>query len=543
MLVLHILRKCQIFNKALTLKRLCLMFLEIVLVFLLQEITFATTYYASTPNEIQSYTNILQAGDTLIVQAGTYNMNWNISDRYGTSDNWIVIRAINNDAIINGIAYNNVINIYNCHYVELNGFEITNSYAASGIDGIKVKTTSDHILMENLKIHDITGIGIGANSPGQSYTYFTVRHCHIYSTSGNGTTAMYFGAHSGQVPVHHCLIELNWIHNFQRKGIQFKRGTYQNIIRDNVIYNCGEAGIVLYKTDQTSSTDNNIIRGNAIWNTPEGIFAIGQTNIDNNVIFNCDYGIQVRNYGNWGMNDLYIRNNTIYRCNVTCLCLSNWNIATGTMVAINNACYQNLLTESAIQAPNGIGPGIVSHNYHYGQSQVNGSTLGNPPPQEFINPSISPGVVNLYLKNNATLRDAGTSAHGVPTDDFNGVTRPVGASYDVGAYEWIGDNNPGWQIDEEFKQIDYGIEEKNPTRVVQNQSICFSLCKNLIRWKNLPPSISITVYDVCGRLIHSSGTISTNDYLWYTYCIPIGVYYFIIRNSENISTGKVILLK
>ncbi|MEO0184152.1 MAG: hypothetical protein ABIL40_11850, partial [candidate division WOR-3 bacterium] len=43
---------------------------------------FATTYIADTPGEIQSYTNQLQAGDTLLIMPGTYDMNWNISDRY-----------------------------------------------------------------------------------------------------------------------------------------------------------------------------------------------------------------------------------------------------------------------------------------------------------------------------------------------------------------------------------------------------------------------------------------------------------------------------
>ncbi|MCX7995342.1 MAG: right-handed parallel beta-helix repeat-containing protein, partial [candidate division WOR-3 bacterium] len=335
---------------------------------------FATTYIADTPAEIQSYTNLLQAGDTLLIMPGVYNMNWNIADRYGTANDWIVIQPYSSGVVINGINYDNVIDIYNSHYLELRGIEITNSYAGSGIDGIKFRTTSDHILMEDLHIHNLTGVGISANPAGQSFTYLTIRRCHIHDITDVGE-GIYLGNHDGLSPVHHCLVELNWIHDCHpRKGIQFKRGTYLNIIQDNVVYNCDEAGIVLYKTDQPSSSDNNIVRRNAIWNTPEGIFAVGQTNIENNVIFNCDYGINVRNYGGWGMNDLYIRNNTIYYCNTTCLRLDDWNIATGEMVCINNACYQDTITASAIQAPDGIGPGYVAYNRHYGQSQVTGST-------------------------------------------------------------------------------------------------------------------------------------------------------------------------
>ena len=46
----------------------------------------ATTYIATTPSEVQSYTDMLQAGDTLLIQNGWYDMNWNIRDRYGTAN-------------------------------------------------------------------------------------------------------------------------------------------------------------------------------------------------------------------------------------------------------------------------------------------------------------------------------------------------------------------------------------------------------------------------------------------------------------------------
>jgi parallel beta-helix repeat protein len=514
------------------------------IIFLTPIISLARTYIATTPGEIRAYTDSLQAGDTLLVQEGWYDMNWNIRDRFGTPSDWIVIQAMSDSVVINGIAYDNVIDVYNCHYVELKGFEITDSYGADGIDGIKFRTTSDHFIMEDLHIHDITGVGISANPGGQSFTYLTIRYCHIHHIDSVGE-GMYLGNHDGLSPVHHCLVEFNWVHDCHpRKGIQFKRSTYLNVIQDNVVYNCDEAGIVLYKTDQASAADNNIVRRNAIWNTSEGIFAVGQTDIDNNVIFDCSYGINVRNYGGWGMEDLYIRNNTIYSCPTTCLRLDDWNNATGEMVSINNACYQDNISNSAIQAPNGIGPGVVEYNRHYGQSQVGGSTLGNPPAQEFINPSTTPGVVDLYPLGSATLVDSGTSAYGAPNDDFNWFPRPVNGLWDVGAYEWSQSSNPGWQIQPGFKEIYIGIKENRHVEV-KNLPVGVLLGTNTIKFCNLNKGSIIKIYDTSGRLIHTSGKVSAHSYNWNTTNETSGIYFYSVttRKVREKYQGKIVVIR
>jgi hypothetical protein len=496
-------------------------------------VALAVTYTAGTAQQIQNYTNSLQAGDTLLVAPGWYDMNWNIQDRVGTSTDWIVIMEQSDNVVINGTAYDNVIDVYNSSYVEFKGFEITASHTGSGIDGIKFRTASHHFIIENLDIHDITGVGISANPGGNTFSYLTIRYCHIHDISDVGE-GMYLGNHDGLSPVHHCVVEFNWVHDCHpHKGIQFKRGTYLNVIQDNVVYNCDEAGIVLYKTDQASATDNNIVQRNVIWNCSEGIFAVGQTDIDNNIVFDCNYGINVRNYGGWGMEDLYLRNNTIYHCSNTCLRLDDWNGATGEMVCINNACYQDSISQSAIQAPDGIGPGYVSFNRHYGTSQVSGSTLGNPPSQEFINPSTTPGVIDLYPLNSATLVDSGTSGYGAPADDFNWWSRPVNLQWDIGAYEWSQNTNPGWQIQEGFKEIYTGVEEIEfsiPTCLSQTYRI---IAKNKVLFRRLIPGSVIRIYNIAGRLLHSSGDITADDYEIDVSDFPSGVYLYAIHSESN----------
>lgn len=507
-------------------------------------ILWATTYIATTAQEIQNYTNLLQAGDTLLVQNGHYDMNWNIQNLYGLSNDWIIIQGMGDSVVIDGAAYDNVIDVYDCHYVELKGFEITNSYSGSGIDGIKFRTTSDNFYMADLKIHDITGVGISANPAGQSFTYLTIRYCHLYNITDVGE-GMYLGNHDGLSPVHHCLVEFNWVHDCHpRKGIQFKRGTYLNTIQDNVVYNCDEAGIVLYKTDQTSASDNNIVRRNVIWNAPEGIFAVGQTDIDNNIIFDCGYGINVRDYAGWGMEDLYIRNNTIYNCNTTCLRLDDWNNAANEMICINNACYQDNIGESAIQAPDGIGPGYVANNRHYGQSQVSGSILGNPPAQEFIDPNITPGIIDMYPLNTATLIDSGTSIHGAPDDDFNWWPRPYNSIWDVGAYEWSQNINPGWQIQPGFKQVYTDIYESK-IALFDGHLRDRIVTQGIIHFRDLIPGDIIKLYDIEGRLVYNSGRIIVNHYELNIQSFGNGIYFCVIhrQSREQIFKSKIVLVR
>jgi hypothetical protein len=484
---------------------------------------------------------MLVAGDTLLVQGGHYDMIWNWWDLNGLPYDWIVIKA-EGDVVIDGNAYNNVINIYDGQYVRFEGFDITNSYSGSGIDGIKFRTASSRIVLEDLHIYDVTGVGISANVAGEAFTHLTIRYCHIHDITDVGE-GLYLGNQDGLTTLHHCLVEFNWIHDCHpRKGIQLKRGTNLNVIQDNVVYNCDEAGIVLYRTDRQGSEYNNLIRRNVIWNAPEGIFAVGQTNIDNNVVFDCDYGINVRDYNGWGMEDLYIRNNIIYCCATTCLRLDDWNNATGEMVCINNACFQDSIAHSAIQMPDGIGPGYVAYNRHYGQSQTGGSTLGNPPSQEFINATIVPGVIDLYPLVSGTLIDSGTSGYGVPTNDFNWRYRPFNTQWDIGAYEWSQSTNPGWQIQLGFKQIITGINEVQ-TAAYNTESIVVLNQKGTVIFQKCMKDDILIIHDITGRELYRSGKIDNQSFAWNAQYCPSGVYFYRIINQRNTrSVGKFVLI-
>lgn len=417
----------------------------------------AATFLATTSSEIQNLTDDLQAGDTLLIAPGTYDMDtWNIRNLVGTPGEWIHIRPQGGPVHIRGVAANNVINVSNVRYVVIQDLEITYSGTTNGVDGIKFRggTSDHHVVLNGLHIHDVTGVGI--NSKADQASFLDISRCHIHDTDATGE-GIYLGCHPGDCWVYDTVVRGNWVHDThgdQGDGIEIKRGSYRTIIEDNVVYRtAGYPGITLYRSDRGTVEDNNIVRRNVVWQAVEGIFASAETTIENNVVFDCTYCINTRNYGDWGVSDLIVRNNTVFSCGSIGLILDNWDVGTGRMVARNNAIFQENMTDLAIDADDGIGVATIEGNRHHGVSEVAGSTAGLSPASEFASASVTPGVVDLYPAPGASLIDTGAADPEVG-EDFNRSPRPSGASApDVGAYEVGPVSNPGWQISESFKPL------------------------------------------------------------------------------------------
>jgi hypothetical protein len=199
---------------------------------------------------------------------------------------------------------------------------------------------------------------------------------------------------------------------------------------------------------------------------------------------------------------------------------------------------------SAIQVPDGPGPGIILNNRHYGQSQTSGSILGKPPSLEFINPGIIPGNIDLYPLNGSSLRDSGTSVYGAPVDDFNLRNRPFNAIWDVGAYEWSQNTNPGWPIHEDFKDIDYGTEETKAAFDTGKRTRS-SVSVDGYAFLHLPDGVRITIFNIAGMTVHQSGPIGKDFYRWHAANAAAGIYFYAIadRTGNIIEYGRILLIK
>lgn len=389
----------------------------------------------------------LQAGDTLIVHAGTYSDSGRISiTARGTATTPIVIRGAVGEArpIITRpatAAIQNTINIEGATYLTIKGLEII----GNGGDGINLNSFPTFITLEDLKIHDID-VGINFRS---SMNNIVARRNEIYRTGArNGTgEGMYVGCNNATCLVSDSLIENNWIHDTlpgttQGDGIEIKVGSHSNIIRDNVIYNRTYPCIFVYGT---LANPANIVEGNVVWNCLEGIYAVSDAIVRNNIILNSTLGLSLYPHAQVPvLKNITAVNNTLVG-NATGVQI-RWG---GTnMVLANNAIYSPGAT--AINGGSGISAtAIVRNNYVEGASTV---AIDN---ARFVN-----GGTSATAFTNVAARNFWPTATSIllgkadpswsPSTDFNGSKRT--APFDIGAYQRNGlASNPGWAITTGFK--------------------------------------------------------------------------------------------
>lgn len=425
----------------------------------------------------RSTVNSLQPGDTLIVEAGEYRMTYlDIRDISGTAAEPITVLA-EGDVVIRAYSTGaNAVEIRNVHYLNFVGFEIWSETAPSaGVDGIKIQVDSSYITFDDLYIHHVSGNGISVFSDSH---HLTLTNSEIAHVSGSG---LYWG-YPGRDIVHDVIIANNYIHHCPNDptrethyGIQFKGWGYRALIEDNVLHDVGgttRSGLIVYygKTPMAGDlpADVNIVRGNALWNgRNEGITVMSDAIIENNIVFDTRYGINIQKYSDEsfsGLNyveNLTIRNNTVFRCGVHCINISGWSGGIGSNVSFTgNIAYQDSAGASAINGS--AGTATVFGNLYYGVNDLSsGATAGNGL-SDFANVGASTQVPNLdfYPSAGSALLDRPELITEYPSQDFNHISRPQNGTADSGAYERSGNSNPGWPIQEEFKPSDEPPEVK-----------------------------------------------------------------------------------
>jgi hypothetical protein len=243
----------------------------------------AATVHIYPGDSFESAAESLRAGDTLIVHEGTYPDSGRISvTAKGTPSAPVVIEAAEGEARphitrLAGATVQNTINIEGATYLTIRGLEIS----SNGGDGINLNSNPSYITLEDLDIHDIA-VGINLRS---DMHHITIRRNHIYRTAGTGE-GMYVGCNWAACVVSDSLMEGNWIHDTlqasQGDGIEIKRGSHSNILRDNVIHDTNYPCILVYGTE---GNPRNVIEGNAMWNCGDsGIQAAADAEIHNNII-------------------------------------------------------------------------------------------------------------------------------------------------------------------------------------------------------------------------------------------------------------------
>ncbi len=299
-----------------------------------------------------------------------------------------------------------------------------------------------YVTLEDLDIHDVD-VGINFRS---SMHHITVRRNRIHGTGSTAATGegMYVGCNDGTCAVSDSLIEGNLVYNTlgasQGDGIEIKKGSHSNVVRDNVIYDTHYPCILLYGTE---GTPRNVVERNVMWNCGDsGIQAAADAIIRNNVILSSpSNAFNSQDHNGVTPQNLEFVHNTIVGAGIG-LRLSNWANKTGLVLA-NNAVYCG----SGGYAISGVDGVVVTGNVILPSTSSlpsSGYRTGRSVAQDFVDAANR----NVYPSADSPSIDAGTLARAV-ADDFNCTSRT--GTPDAGAYTWNGSSNPGWSVGPAFK--------------------------------------------------------------------------------------------
>ena len=405
----------------------------------------------------------LAPGDEVILAEGVYSDSRRlVMSHVGTEVDPILVRAGDGAAVTltRPDASQNVVNIHGAQYLILQGLEITGGSTGIRIGDGDVGRMAVYVTIEYCHVHHTDGNAITANYVGDVNVGHIFRYNEIDHTGGHGE-GFYLGSNNdvqGQTTgvFRDGLIEGNYIHHLdgptvsQGDGIEIKDGSYNNIVRDNVIHDTNYPGIIVYGTD---GNPENIIEGNVIWNAGDhGIQAASEAIIRNNIILSqAASGISSQNHQSAIPGNLTILHNTIFSQGSGHAINVSWpsgDALSGPIVIANNALY-----------PQGTGRPMNLANLP-GYTISGDVGVGSPYPSQPLSAFHPGGDPNLDFGDVANkevfpipgsaLIAAGDPAYVLPTD-FNYTAR--GGVADVGAYAYDPNGNPGWQIVPGFKDV------------------------------------------------------------------------------------------
>ncbi len=412
----------------------------------------------SCNEQLVNVANALKPGDELVLRGGIYSQDcYRAITVNGTAANPIIIRAATGEKpIITRSAAasqrQNNIDIANSSYVIIRGIHFR------GGDGGVRFIGGHHITIEDCEISETLNNGLRLNTTNSDS--YIIRRNHIHHTGLNTTRTtegegIYFGCHDGSCRVTNSIVENNYIHHLRstsgggNDGIEVKAGSAGNIIRNNVIHdtNIGTRYPCIFVYGGGAAV--NVVEGNSVWNCGEGIYAVSDAVVRNNIIANSTYGFSSYPHNTVsGMKNLTVENNTIYGASSACL-LMRWDTASNGVFA-NNAAYcpgktavdvtglvRSGLTVSANYIEGAMLRGMTTDNTAFFAGGTAASAFTNPAQLNFWPTATSP----LLGKANASV---------ISPTDFNHTTRT--APFDVGAYEReTALANPGWAIVAGFK--------------------------------------------------------------------------------------------
>ncbi len=298
---------------------------------------------------------------------------------------------------------------------------------------------SHHNTYRNNKIYAYTRRGIWS----MSYTDSITIENNIVHDIGDNPESQGIDCDGAGHPVYNSVVRGNTVYNVTVHGIQMENA-FNSVTEDNVIYNCGRWGISYinygYGPDFTSDSEyrddntNAIVKNNLIHNTGEaGIIlnACRGVKIYNNTIYK-NYptkgyfaGITLSSYGGFPCFNTDIQNNIISECDAYAIWMESPSLELLGLIMSNNLYYHP--TKTKTHYVRNIGTYTLSE-YQAATGKEQNSLFSNP---DFVDASSS----NFHLKSTSKAIEMGVTLADVPLD-LDGIPRPQEAKYDMGVYEF-----------------------------------------------------------------------------------------------------------
>ena len=403
---------------------------------------------------IQHAANIMRPGDTAIVLAGIYNERVSVSTS-GQNDKAITFKVLAGaNATMQGFEVN-------ASYVQILGFNITNDHQTDETAwGIYLIGSNNTVSGNN--IHDLCAEGIYVSGNGNPNSAATANNIISHNSFIRDEMA------GGQIEGQNNLVAYNTVSGtlqyppncysrigadadgfrFFGNGHVFRRNTIENIPVPGSPYNpnphtdCfqswGPATNMTFDSNwcqwpAPASGPNGV--GNEIGMVDNSAGTVNNLLFMNNVFVNMSQGLQVDGSGgSSNITGLQFDNNTVD--NVT----QQGVILTAGAPAAH--VINNIFCDVGDGGDNYLSADSSSSNFAAADNDMwmsNGSTPGTYGSNAtYINQS--PQFVNLrglnfHLSSSSPMIDAGRTLSQV-THDYDGVSRPQGAAYDIGAFEY-----------------------------------------------------------------------------------------------------------
>ena len=481
---------------------------------------FATLEHAS---------NIVSAGDTVLVLSGTYT-GFDIRTT-GTSTQPIVFKALSDDVTINqhNPITNDGINIEGADWIDVDGFNVINQPRA-GIrivvsDFVKIKNNT---CTNNYKWGIFTGFTNDILIESNSCSYSQDEHGiyvsnssdrpiiinnHSFNNNGcgihmNGDISM-----GGDGIISDAIVAGNIIHdNGFGGGSAINMDCVQDSkIFNNVLYNNHATGIAMYKIDGAEGSKNNKVFNNTIVHPVDGRWAV--------LVVGGSTGNTV--YNNILINHHSFRGSISIDPSSTQGFVSDYNLLVDRLSNDDGNSNMSLTSWK-----------VLGYDAH--------SQIVMPESQLFVNHNNG----DFHLLPSSQPINIGTVlVSSVVAFDLEGVARPQGSGYDIGAYEFLSSTS----TDDESLPKNFVLQQNYPNPFNPSTVISYQL--------PVRNNVTLKVYDALGNEVaalvnqeQSAGSYevefsSRGGRASSIKNLSSGMYFYRLKAGNYVESKKMLLLK